>query len=126
MRRNTRQRDAVAAALANCTGFVSAQTLHARLRAAGDTLGLATVYRTLASLVDDDRADVLASPDGESLYRACSTSGHHHHLICRTCGKAVEIEADAVEQWAQVVATTHGFTDAHHVVDVFGICASCA
>ena len=82
MRRNTRQRDAVAAALAHSAGFVSAQTLHGRLKAEGDTLGLATVYRNLASLVEDDRADVLASPEGENLYRACSSSGHHHHLIC--------------------------------------------
>ena len=126
MRRNTRQRDAVAAALAHSVGFVSAQTLHGRLKAEGDTLGLATVYRNLASLVDDKRADVLASPEGENLYRACSSSDHHHHLICRKCGKTVEIEADAVEEWAQAVALTHGFTDAHHVVDVFGICASCA
>ena len=126
MRRNTRQRDAVATALADSVGFVSAQTLHARLKAEGDTLGLATVYRNLASLVDDERADVLTSPDGENLYRACSTSRHHHHLICRQCGKTVEIEADAVEEWAQAIASTHGFTDARHVVDVFGICASCA
>ena len=126
MKRNTRQREAVASALAQGSGFVSAQTLHSRLRADGDTLGLATVYRTLAALVDDDAADVLTSPDGENLYRACSTSGHHHHLICRECGRTVEIEADAVEQWAQAVASTHGFTDAHHVVDVFGVCQSCA
>ena len=126
MRRNTRQRDAVATALADSVGFVSAQTLHARLKAEGDTLGLATVYRNLASLVDDERADVLTSPDGENLYRACSTARHHHHLICRQCGKTVEIQADAVEEWAQAVASTHGFTDARHVVDVFGICASCA
>jgi len=126
VRRNTRQRDAVATALADSVGFVSAQTLHARLKAEGDTLGLATVYRNLASLVDDERADVLTSPDGENLYRACSTARHHHHLICRQCGKTVEIQADAVEEWAQAVASTHGFTDARHVVDVFGICASCA
>ena len=126
MKRNTRQREAVASALAQGSGFVSAQTLHSRLRADGDTLGLATVYRTLASLVDDDAADVLTSPDGENLYRACSSSGHHHHLICRECGRTIEIEADAVEQWAQAVASTHGFTDAHHVVDVFGVCPACA
>lgn len=126
MKRNTRQREAVASALAQGFGFVSAQTLHGRLRADGDTLGLATVYRTLAALVDDDLADVLTSPDGENLYRACSTTGHHHHLICRACGRTVEIEADAVEQWAQAVASAHGFTDAHHVVDVFGVCPSCA
>ena len=126
MRRNTRQRDAVASALAQIPGFVSAQTLHGQLKAQGDTLGLATVYRNLASLVDDDRADILTSPDGENLYRACTTSRHHHHLICRTCGMTVEIEADAVEQWAQSLASEHGFTGAHHVVDVFGDCAACS
>jgi Fur family ferric uptake transcriptional regulator len=63
--------------------------------------------------------------EGESLFRAC-TSGHHHHLICRECGKAVEIKADAVEQWARTVAAEHGFTAPEHVVDVFGLCADCS
>ena len=68
---------------------------------------------------------VLQSPEGESLYRACSTNEHHHHLICRNCGLTVEIEADAVERWAKDVAAQNGFTEAAHVVDVFGLCAAC-
>ncbi len=115
MQRNTWQRDAVREALEDVDGFVSAQGLHANLLESGSRIGLATVYRTLTRL---------QSQDGENLYRACST-GHHHHLICRSCGLTVEIGADAVEIWAQKVATENGFTDPAHVVDVFGLCPTC-
>jgi len=124
VRRRTWQRDAVRAALADAGGFVSAQTLHASLRDGGSTIGLATVYRALADLCSDGEADQLQQ-GGESLYRACS-SRHHHHLICRGCGRAVEIQATEVEQWARGVAAEHGFVEPEHVVDVFGLCAECA
>lgn len=126
MKRNTWQREAVREALASNEGFVSAQNLHNELRDHGSSIGLATVYRALADLATEGDADSLQSPEGEALYRACSTTGHHHHLICRRCGLTVEIAADDVEQWAQSVASEHGFTDARHVVDVFGLCATCS
>ena len=124
--RNTWQRERVREALSDAQGFVSAQTLHARLRDDNTGIGLATVYRALAGLAAGGDADSLQSPEGENLFRACETRGHHHHLICRSCGVAVEIEADAVEEWAQRTAAQHGFTEAEHVVDIFGICADCA
>ena len=89
VRRHTRQRAAVVAALGRRGGFVSAQDLHAALRADGDTVGLATVYRSLQALSEDGQVDVRRTADGEALYRRCST-GHHHHLVCRSCGAAVE------------------------------------
>ena len=125
MKRNTWQREAVRGALDASSGFVSAQGLHSVLHANGSPIGLATVYRALADLAVGGDADSLQSPDGESLYRACSTNDHHHHLICRNCGLTVEIEADAVETWAKDVAAKNGFTAAAHVVDVFGLCAAC-
>jgi Fur family transcriptional regulator, ferric uptake regulator len=125
MKRNTWQREAVRAALGATEGFVSAQGLHGALHANGSSIGLATVYRALGDLAAQGDADSLQSPEGESLYRACSTNDHHHHLICRNCGLTVEIEADAVETWAKSVAASNGFTDAAHVVDVFGLCAAC-
>ncbi|WP_104090008.1 MULTISPECIES: Fur family transcriptional regulator [unclassified Cryobacterium] len=125
MKRNTWQREAVRGALDANDGFVSAQALHSALHATGSPIGLATVYRALADLAVKGDADSLQSPEGESLYRACSTNLHHHHLICRNCGLTVEIEADAVERWAKDVAAKNGFTQAAHVVDVFGLCAAC-
>jgi Fur family ferric uptake transcriptional regulator len=125
MKRNTWQREAVREALSSTEGFVSAQGLHQALHATGSPIGLATVYRALTDLTVAGDADSLQSPEGESLYRACSTNDHHHHLICRSCGLTVEIEADAVETWAQSMAAQHGFSQAAHVVDVFGLCATC-
>lgn len=126
MKRNTWQREAVRTALNERGDFISAQKLHALLKSAGSTIGLATVYRALTDLVASDEADALQSPDGENIYRACSTDGHHHHLICRQCGHTEEIEAEAVEAWAATVAAEHGFTQPRHVVDVFGLCGNCS
>lgn len=124
--RNTWQRERVRDALADARGFVSAQALHATLREENTGIGLATVYRALSGLAAAGEADSLQSPDGEALYRACSSTGHHHHLICRSCGLTVEIEATEVEAWARRTAAQHGFTEAEHIVDIFGLCASCA
>ena len=125
VKRNTWQREAVREALGTREGFVSAQSLHSALRDGGSSIGLATVYRALADLAVEGEADSLQQ-EGESLYRACTPGTHHHHLICRNCGLTVEIEADAVEQWARQVASEHGFTQPNHVVDVFGLCAECS
>lgn len=125
MKRNTWQREAVRDALGSTAGFVSAQSLHASLKDAGSTVGLATVYRALADLATEGEADSLHQ-DGESLYRACTPGTHHHHLICRSCGETVEIAADEVEEWAQAVAARHGYTRPQHVVDVFGLCPACS
>ena len=124
MKRNTWQREAVREALETSEGFVSAQALHSGLHATGSPIGLATVYRALADLASEGEADSLQQ-DGESIYRACTPGSHHHHLICRNCGLTVEIEADEVEEWAQKVAAQNGFTQPNHIVDVFGLCASC-
>lgn len=125
MRRRTWQRTAVQAALTGREDFVSAQALHSQLKADGSPIGLATVYRALADLAEEGEADSLRA-EGESLYRACASPGHHHHLICRSCGRTVEIQADAIESWAASTAAAHGFRDPQHVVDVFGTCEACA
>ncbi|RBY94730.1 transcriptional repressor [Blastococcus sp. TBT05-19] len=124
-RRQSRQRNAVLALLDELDGFRSAQDLHALLRERGDSVGLATVYRALQALVDDGQLDVLRSTDGEAAYRRCSSS-HHHHLVCRSCGRTVEVADPPVERWAARIAAEHGFVDVQHDVEVFGTCAACA
>ena len=123
--RTTKQRSAVGAVLAEAEGFHSAQDLHAMLRDRGERVGLTTVYRTLQSLADAGEVDVMRPPGGEHLYRRCS-QGHHHHLVCRSCGRAVEVEGPAVETWAEKVAARHGFVHVSHTVEIFGTCQACA
>lgn len=123
--RSTRQRAAVAAVLDAVPDFRSAQELHDLLKQRGENVGLTTVYRTLQSLAESGEVDVLRTGDGESIYRRCS-SGHHHHLVCRVCGRAVEVEGPAVERWADKVADEHGFTEVSHTVEIFGRCSDCS
>jgi Fur family ferric uptake transcriptional regulator len=115
----------VAACLSEVDDFRSAQEIHDLLRREGQNVGLSTVYRTVQALADAGEVDVLRSDDGETRYRRCSGS-HHHHLVCRSCGRTVEVEGPAVERWAAAVARDHGFTDVSHTLEVFGSCPSCS
>ena len=124
-RKPTRQQTAVADLLDKIDDFTSAQTVHARLREAGEGVGLATVYRTLQAMVEAGTVDVLRTDDGEAVYRACSTH-HHHHLVCRECGRTVEVEGPTVERWTDRVAAEHGFTDVTHSLEIFGTCGQCS
>ncbi|GHF94618.1 Fur family transcriptional regulator [Streptomyces zaomyceticus] len=124
--RSTKQRAAVSAALNEVDEFRSAQELHDMLKHRGDSVGLTTVYRTLQSLADAGEVDALRTSEGETVYRRCSTGDHHHHLVCRLCGKAVEVEGPMVEQWAEAIASEHGFVNVAHTVEIFGTCAECA
>ncbi|WP_067654688.1 Fur family transcriptional regulator [Nocardia harenae] len=122
--RSTRQRNAIAALLRDIEEFRSAQELHDELRKRGEGIGLTTVYRTLQSLSDAGMVDVLRTDTGESVYRQCST-GHHHHLVCRHCGRTVEVAGPAVEVWADATAAEYGFTEVSHTLEIFGTCADC-
>jgi Fur family transcriptional regulator, ferric uptake regulator len=122
--RATRQRRAVGEALAELDDFHSAQQIHDILTERGDRVGLSTVYRTLQAMADAEEIDVLRSDDGEALYRRCS-SGHHHHLVCRVCGRTVEVEGPTVERWADRVAAEHDFAEVSHTLEIFGVCSDC-
>jgi Fur family ferric uptake transcriptional regulator len=123
--RETRQRLAIRAQLGEVDDFTSAQQIHALLRARGSRVGLSTVYRTLQSLAEAGEVDVLRQESGEALYRRCSTD-HHHHLVCRSCGRTIEVAGPAVEDWAARTAAEHGFVEVTHHVEVFGTCPDCA
>ena len=123
--RATRQRAAIMALLDSVDEFRSAQELHDELRRRGENIGLTTVYRTLQSLSSADLVDMVRTDTGESVYRRCSAPDHHHHLVCRSCGSAVEVSGREVEAWAAEVAEGHGFSNVSHTIELFGTCADC-
>lgn len=122
MQRNTRQRAAILETLSRQDDFRSAQQIHEQMRSDGESVGLATVYRNLQTLASAGRLDVLIGADGESLYRQCEDEGHHHHLVCRECGRTVEFLAPKLETQVTAIADEHGFTDLNHTLEVFGLC----
>ena len=120
----SRSQSAVLTTLEKTGGFVSAQEVFQLMRKQGKSTGLATVYRALQKAAVENSVDVLRKDDGEALYRLCAT-GHHHHLVCKNCGKTVEVEGSAVEKWANTVAKNNGFRKVTHIVELFGLCAKC-
>jgi len=137
--RRSRQSRVIAAALAEAGVFCSAQQLYLRLRDAGRTVGLSTVYRCLHELTTAGEVDVVVSEAGEALYRAtdhddtryADTGGagpgerHRHFLVCRSCGAAVEIISPTIEQWVASTGRGNGYAQLTHRVEIFGICHTC-
>lgn len=123
--RKTRQRSAVRDHLQNGQDFQTALQIFDGLRTGGDKIGLTTVYRTLTAMAEAGEVDMLRTADGEAAYRYCST-GHHHHLVCRSCNRTIELTGPTVERWAKKVASEHGFVEVQHHLEVSGLCGSCA
>jgi Fur family ferric uptake transcriptional regulator len=127
--RNTRQAAAIGQVLHDADGFRTAQQVFDEVRRRGDGIGLTTVYRHLNLLADNGSADVVHRADGESQYRLCGGPGdargseeHHHHVVCRVCGRSVEVSGPEVEAWAERVAREAGYTEVSHTLEVFGLC----
>lgn len=123
--RNTKQKQALADALAGAEGFLSARELHGRILSAGGSVGQATVYAQLRSMAEDGLVDTLRTDSGVTLYRRCGLEVHHHHLVCRACGLSVELDVPELEQLGQQLAEREGFTELHHVVELSGVCGTC-
>jgi Fur family ferric uptake transcriptional regulator len=123
--RQTRQRSDIRRAIEAMASFATAQDIHDRMRHDGCGVGLATVYRTLQAMAASGELDSLRTPDGQVAYRTC-TPGHHHHLICRGCGRTVEVALPELEQLVRGLASDHGFSRIDHELEFFGLCTACA
>lgn len=126
VRRATKQRVAVSRVMNDLAEFRTAQQVHELLREREESVGLTTVYRTLQSMTEDGELDVVRTPDGETAYRRCRTDDHHHHLMCVSCGRAIEITDPDVHDWTENIARQHGFTDVRHDLEIYGRCPQCA
>ena len=122
----TRAQRAVLDVLAGDGAFLSAQEIHGLIRDSGSSVGLTSVYRAVQSLSDEGLLDVVRTASGEATYRRCDSARHHHHLVCRECGAAVEVEAPALERWMRQVADKHGYRIDEHTLEISGTCARCS
>jgi Fur family transcriptional regulator, ferric uptake regulator len=122
--RVTRQRLEVLVELARERDDITAQELWRRLRERDSQTGLATVYRTLALLADKGVVDTLSHHGTELCYRLC-TASHHHHLVCSSCHRVVEVEQCGLGNWLDTVTAQHGFVATDHRVEITGLCAAC-
>ncbi|HID07192.1 MAG TPA: transcriptional repressor [Armatimonadetes bacterium] len=86
----------------------------------------ASVYRTLSLL---ERAGLIRRVlygERHSHYERVLPGQHHDHLVCEICGRVVEFECPQIEQLQADVAKQHGFQVTGHVMEIRGICSTCA
>ena len=122
--RVTRSRLEVLVELSREPDDVTAQELWSRLRERDSQTGLATVYRTLSLLADKGVVDTLSHHGTELCYRLC-TESHHHHLVCSSCHRVVEVEQCGLGNWLDTVTAQHGFVATDHRVEITGLCGAC-
>jgi Fur family ferric uptake transcriptional regulator len=121
--RLTPQRSAVLDAVERQRGSFTAVEVYDRAREREPSLGLATVYRTIELLRSTGSIRQLAGAR-EGAYVRCHT-GHHHHLVCVSCGAVEDTELCGAPS-AATLARKHGFTPESHELDVYGTCRRCA
>ncbi|MFQ5717226.1 MAG: Fur family transcriptional regulator [Nitrospinales bacterium] len=121
----TRQRRAVLKAFLNCENHVSAEELYRVVSAVEPKIGLATVYRTLALLIQSQLASELDFGDGQKRYEHKFMHSHHDHMICTQCGKIIEFHHPLIEKFQDEVARRNGFTITSHKLSLFGFCKEC-
>jgi len=122
--RRTPQREAILDALGDADDGLPLAVLLARSRRRLPGLGERTAERTVALLVESGAVDAIVRPGGEVVYRLCG-HGHHHHLVCTSCGSVAELGHCDVADWADGEAARQGFLVQGHDVTVHGICAAC-
>jgi len=121
----TRPREWIASILQREPRFLSAAEIHAALERAGARVSLSTVYRTLDHLRSKGDLTARADAEGEASYMLCEPDRHHHHAICRGCGRVEDVDCAAMEQFADSLRVAHGFELDGHAMEFFGRCRAC-
>ena len=118
----TEQRKVIIAEFLSCGGHVSAEDLFRLVKKKASGVGLASVYRTINSLVVAGLAMERRFLDRSSVYEIMEKGHHHDHLICMRCRKIFEFENDAIETLQKEMAEKLGFELQDHKLELYGLC----
>ena len=115
-------------ALANMHGPRTAAEIHRRV---GDTVPLSSLYRSLSVLTDADVLSAQHGSDGVIRFELAEWfTGHHHHLVCTSCGTVVDVtptvdQERTMEQLVESMAREDGFDVSGHRFEIEGTCRTC-
>ena len=118
--RITHPRRRVIASIAEKDTNFTAEELYAELNG----VGRATVYRTIKLLVEQGLLCKISLPDGSPRYML-TMSGHHHHLVCVSCGLVSEFHESEIEQLLSEWEASGKGTVVGHRIEVYVVCTAC-
>lgn len=120
----TDQRLLIMRTLQEGRAHVTAQEVFEQVQKKDTTVGFATVYRFLRSLIENEYATEVRMGGMPARYELQS-GNHHDHLTCTQCGKICEFENNKIEQLQETVAKQFGFHLTSHVLELYGVCPDC-
>jgi Fur family ferric uptake transcriptional regulator len=123
--RLTRQRRQTARVVLSARTHVTADQLADEARASKQSVGRATIYRTLELL---RQAGLVRGHDfgqGTVLYEPVLDRTHHDHMRCTECGSILEFRCARIEKLQEEIASRHGFLLVSHRLEMFGVCKPC-
>lgn len=120
----TKPREQISAILQREQRYLTAAQIYELLRRGRMRASLSTVYRTLDLLTSMREASARVDERGETTYVSCALS-HHHHAVCRRCGKVQDVPCEAVDSVSEALRRRHGFELDEHEMEFFGTCAAC-
>ncbi len=121
--RRTRSQEKIITLLNTQGRSLSAQDIYVKLRQQNQSMGLATVYRSLESLKLEGLVQVRTLASGESLYS--SRQQDKHHLTCLQCGTSIPIGECPVHDLEHRLQDKHQFKIFYHTLEFFGLCDAC-
>ncbi len=98
------------------------------LKKQGIVVNKTTVYREMEFLLEKGIVTAVFIDEKHTKYEL--NLGHHHHLVCRSCGNIEEVEMKEIEDLFDVVEKKlkqkMKFTNISHSLEFFGICKKCS
>jgi Fur family ferric uptake transcriptional regulator len=123
--RLTTPRRALAALIASRPGHFTADELVGEARRQRLGVTRATAFRSLEVLTELGLVERLDMPSGEHAFVACDPGGHHHHIVCSSCGRSAEIHDSGIEALAARIARQTGYRLDGHRLELYGLCSTC-
>lgn len=119
----TRSQERVLHLLQKMNQAISAQSIYTELRGDRQTIGLATVYRSLEVLKLQGLVKSLTLPNGEAVYSVMPAD--RHHLNCLNCGVSLPIDSCPIHELGAQLHQAHNFQIYYHTLEFFGLCPLC-
>ncbi len=114
----------VVEALHSADKHISAEEIYAQVQARYPYANISTVYRTLDLLKELGLVVEISMGDDRVRFHPVDR-GHHHHLVCRSCRKVVDIPETALTPLAEGLGREYGFKVELQHMAIFGLCAQC-
>ncbi len=119
----TRSQERILNLLKTIKQGISAQDIYMELRKRNQSVGLATVYRSLEALKLEGMVQLRNLANGEALYSLVQQD--KHHLTCLQCGASIPINQCPVHELENQLQNTHKFKVFYHTLEFFGLCSRC-